>query len=248
MLWCGVSYSQQTIEPAGELERGIALFEHGDTAGAVQTLESYVKKQKNDIAAWHYLGLSFGQLGNINDARKAHEKAARNGFQLVKNLLKGETSPTELRRRFVPFIRDFTVAADSAGKYLELSPKLSDSKLSEWRKLGEHLRGYAEFSKELKDYRIYAPTEVTTKARILSKPSPMYTEDARRNQVTGMVALLLVFSADGSVRGFIPIKTLSMGLTETCIEAARRIRFTPAMINGTPVSQFIRVEYNFNIY
>ena len=63
-----------------------------------------------------------------------------------------------------------------------------------------------------------------------------------------MVALLLVFSADGSVRGFIPIKTLSDGLTETCIEAARRIKFTPAMINGTPVSQFIRVEYNFNIY
>ena len=177
MLSCGVSYSQQTNKPVGERERGIELFEHGDTAGAVQTLESFVKKQKNDIAAWHYLGLAFGQLGNINDARKAHEKAARNGSQLVKNQVKGETSPTEIRRRFVPFIRDFTVAADSAAKYLELSPKLSASKISEWRVLAEHLRSYAEFSKELKDNRIYAPTEITTKARILSKPAPMYTEE-----------------------------------------------------------------------
>ena len=34
-------------------ERGIALCDHGDMAGAVSTLQAFVKKEKNDIRAWH---------------------------------------------------------------------------------------------------------------------------------------------------------------------------------------------------
>jgi outer membrane biosynthesis protein TonB len=37
-------------------------------------------------------------------------------------------------------------------------------------------------------------------------------------------------------------------LTEKAIAAARRIQFSPAMKDGRAVSQYIRVEYNFNIY
>ncbi|MBA3323229.1 MAG: energy transducer TonB, partial [Pyrinomonadaceae bacterium] len=38
------------------------------------------------------------------------------------------------------------------------------------------------------------------------------------------------------------------GLTEKAIEAARRITFTPAEKDGRPVSQYITLVYNFNIY
>jgi TonB family protein len=99
------------------------------------------------------------------------------------------------------------------------------------------------------DYnKTFKPGEVTQKARILSKPSPEYTEEARKNQVTGTVTLQMVFSSSGGVTNIRTISGLPYGLTEKAIAAARRISFSPAMKDGRPVSQYIRVEYNFNIY
>ncbi|MBV9957752.1 MAG: energy transducer TonB [Acidobacteria bacterium] len=96
--------------------------------------------------------------------------------------------------------------------------------------------------------KVFKPNEVEQKARILSKPSPEYTEEARRNQTTGTVVLQMVFSANGTVTGIRTVSGLPFGLTEKAIAAARRIQFSPAMKAGRPVSQYIRVEYNFNIY
>ncbi len=96
--------------------------------------------------------------------------------------------------------------------------------------------------------KIYKPGEVTSKARITSKPTPEYTEEARKNQVTGTVVLQMVLSSSGSVTNIRTVSGLPFGLTEKAISAARRIQFTPATKEGRAVSQYIRVEYNFNIY
>jgi hypothetical protein len=44
------------------------------------------------------------------------------------------------------------------------------------------------------------------------------------------------------------VSGLPYGLTEKAIAAARQIRFQPAMKDGRAVSQFIQIEYNFNLY
>jgi outer membrane biosynthesis protein TonB len=44
------------------------------------------------------------------------------------------------------------------------------------------------------------------------------------------------------------VSRLPDGLTEKAIEAARRISFTPAEKDGRKVSQYVTIEYNFNIY
>ena len=90
--------------------------------------------------------------------------------------------------------------------------------------------------------------EVTTKARVLAKPEPRYTAEARQAQVTGTVVLRVVFSADGIVRHILVLRGLPFGLTESAVEAARGVRFTPATIDGVPVSLFVRLEYNFHLY
>jgi TonB family protein len=90
--------------------------------------------------------------------------------------------------------------------------------------------------------------EVTTKARVLSKPEPRYTEAARSNGITGTVVLRAVFAADGTVKHILVVRGLPDGLTEACIKAARKIRFTPAMIGEQPVSMFMQLEYNFNLF
>jgi TonB family protein len=99
------------------------------------------------------------------------------------------------------------------------------------------------------DYdRTFSPREVTQKARIISKPEPQYTEEARRNQISGTVVLKAVFSSSGQVTNIRAVNGLPFGLTERAIAAARQIRFTPAMKDGRAVSQYIQIEYNFNLY
>jgi len=60
--------------------------------------------------------------------------------------------------------------------------------------------------------------------------------------------LRAVLSSGGQITNIQPMKRLPDGLTEKAIEAARRITFTPAEKDGRPVSQYITLVYNFNIY
>jgi TonB family protein len=96
--------------------------------------------------------------------------------------------------------------------------------------------------------RIFRGPEVTTRARVLSKPEPQYSEEARRNQITGTVILSVVFSRTGQVTNIQAVRPLCCGLTEKAIAAARQIRFVPATREGTPVSVRMQLEYNFNLY
>lgn len=99
------------------------------------------------------------------------------------------------------------------------------------------------------DYsRIFSGKEVSSKARVLSKPEPQYTEEARKNQITGTVVLRAVFTSGGQVTSIRAVSGLPFGLTERAIAAARQIKFSPAMKDGHAVSMYIQLEYNFNLY
>jgi TonB family protein len=91
-------------------------------------------------------------------------------------------------------------------------------------------------------------SQAEQRARLLFKPEPQYTEEARINQITGTVVLRVIFSSSGEVDQIRALRTLPFGLTERAIAAARQIRFVPAMKNGRPVSVFMQLEYNFNLY
>ena len=96
--------------------------------------------------------------------------------------------------------------------------------------------------------RVWAVREVEQRARLLSKPEPQYSEEARRNQITGTVVLRVVFSSTGEVSNIRAVSTLPFGLTERAIAAARQFRFVPATRGGRPVSVYMQLEYNFNLY
>lgn len=90
--------------------------------------------------------------------------------------------------------------------------------------------------------------DVATKVRVLVKPEPMYTETARQAAVTGTVVLRAVFTSTGHVTNLRAVTGLPHGLTERALEAARNIKFIPATKEGRPVSMYIQLEYNFNLY
>ena len=99
------------------------------------------------------------------------------------------------------------------------------------------------------DYnKIFSGREVSSKARVLSKPEPTYTESARKNQITGTVVLRAVFSSGGTVTNIHAVSGLPDGLTERAIAAAKSIRFVPATKDGRPVSMWMELQYNFNLY
>ena len=99
------------------------------------------------------------------------------------------------------------------------------------------------------DYsKIFTGKEVTSKARLISKPEPQYTEDARKNQITGTVVLKVVFASSGQVTNIRTVSGLPNGLTERAIAAARLIKFVPATKDGHQVSMWMQLEYNFNLY
>ena len=93
--------------------------------------------------------------------------------------------------------------------------------------------------------RIYTGKEVDVKARLLNYPGPNYTEDARKNRISGVVVLKVVFAKNGEVQNIRVVAGLPYGLTERAIVAARKIKFTPAMKDGKPVSMWMQLEYNF---
>jgi len=95
---------------------------------------------------------------------------------------------------------------------------------------------------------VFTGKDVTTKARVLLKPEPMYTEEAKQAHITGTVVLRGVFSSTGHVTSLRALSGLPKGLTERAVEAARSIKFIPATRDGRNVSMWIQLEYNFNLY
>lgn len=101
------------------------------------------------------------------------------------------------------------------------------------------------------DEKIYTTKEVSQKASVKSRPSPTYVPGPEWGGIT--VVIRAVFRADGEVA---PVKVhkISPGnlpdyvvkeLTRSCVLAARSIKFTPALKDGRPVSQYIQIVYNF---
>ncbi len=86
------------------------------------------------------------------------------------------------------------------------------------------------------------------KPMILYSEKAKYTEEARQNKIQGSVVLSVVFGADGHIRNIRTARGLPFGLTENAIEAARRIRFRPAIKDGRPVSVGGTLEFNFALY
>jgi TonB family protein len=97
------------------------------------------------------------------------------------------------------------------------------------------------------DEKVYEGKDVDSKVKILSMPDPVYTFQAAREHVVGVVRLRAVFAASGEIKNIQVVNGLPAGLTENAIEVARKITFTPAMKDGHPVSQQTLLVYKFEL-
>lgn len=90
--------------------------------------------------------------------------------------------------------------------------------------------------------------EPDRKIQFQSRPAPEYSDEAKRKGVRGVVVLKCIFRSNGTVTDIKVIAGLPYGLTESAIEAAKKIKFVPATKDGHNVSMWMQLEYNFNLY
>ena len=80
---------------------------------------------------------------------------------------------------------------------------------------------------------------------ILYKEMVEYTEIARINRLKGPIVLSAFFMANGWLSGIKVVRGLPDGLTRRAINVMKRVRFTPASLNGAPVSVRGNIEFDF---
>jgi TonB family protein len=90
-----------------------------------------------------------------------------------------------------------------------------------------------------------APPPEFQPVEILIKPSPVYTEEARRLGIQGEVALSVVFQATGGIKVIGVLNSLGHGLDQAAEQAATQIRFKPAQRDGKPTDfpATLRIEF-----
>jgi TonB family protein len=70
---------------------------------------------------------------------------------------------------------------------------------------------------------------------ILSKPNPVYTDEARKLGIEGEVLVEVIFRSSGQVQAVRIVKGLGHGLDEAALRAAEQIHFKPAIQEGHAV-------------
>jgi TonB family protein len=82
-------------------------------------------------------------------------------------------------------------------------------------------------------------------AEILSKPTPIYTQEARSLRVEGEVLLEAVLEASGTLHVVRVVRGLGHGLDDNAVKAAEQIRFKPAMKDGQPADSTVVLHIIF---
>jgi TonB family protein len=94
------------------------------------------------------------------------------------------------------------------------------------------------------------PAEAAVKAvpaEILSKPTPVYTQEARSLRIEGEVLLEVVLEASGSLHVVRVVHGLGHGLDDNAVKAAEQIHFKPAMRDGQPTDSTVVLHIIFQL-
>jgi TonB family protein len=84
-------------------------------------------------------------------------------------------------------------------------------------------------------------------AEILSKPTPVYTQEARSLRIQGEVLLEVVLEASGSLHVVRVVRGLGHGLDDNAVKAAEQIHFKPAMRDGQPTDSTVVLHIIFQL-
>lgn len=92
-----------------------------------------------------------------------------------------------------------------------------------------------------------ATQAATIPAKIVEKPQPTYTEEARLLKIEGAVRLQVKLTADGHVLVQDVLNKLGHGLDEQALRVAQQIKFKPAQLQGQSVDSTVVISIIFQL-
>jgi tetratricopeptide (TPR) repeat protein len=229
-----------------KIAQGIELYKQGEYKNAVDLL----REISNETIAAHYLSLSYEGLGKTPDAIESHKKTIDICLDLIREkieewpLYKTSSSDKLSIKKFVQEKAGNEIAAAyrSSQRLKEIDREMAASK--DWEIKIEiietHFKGDNLVPiKENSDEKPLLP-------EIKNRPEPNFPNWALGKNISKKVELYVQFLSSGKI-GMIASKSVySLGFTENCFKAAKKIKFTPAMQGGKPVSIYKVVQYVFN--
>lgn len=88
---------------------------------------------------------------------------------------------------------------------------------------------------------------ITSPVIVTAYVKPMYTEEARKYQITGEILLRVNFSASGKVHVIAVERGLGFGLDEQATLAAEKTQFQSALLNGAKVDTEATMHVTFDL-
>lgn len=95
------------------------------------------------------------------------------------------------------------------------------------------------------DEKIYKRSEVDQQPKIIKKPIP--STDRMCGNDNGFVRVRVVLLKSGKVGDVESLKTSECErFNENSLDSAKKIKFSPALKDGQPVSVLVMIEYTYN--
>jgi TonB family protein len=89
--------------------------------------------------------------------------------------------------------------------------------------------------------------KVDVMPELKSRKNPVYPEEALKKGIEGIVYVKILVDPEGKPKQTDVIKSDATVLNESAVEAAKGFVFTPALINGKPVSVWVTVPFKFKL-
>jgi TonB family protein len=233
--------AQQSEDHSPAYKEGMNALRNRDYGKAEEHFIQAAADKPDDMWALYYVGLCLFIHKRFDEAANAYQQAmaikpkeAAVHYQLCKIYLEmGDSDAAEKERRWLQE-NDQELAL-----YLS-NPLTTDKSTTQQIKKAP--------VSSANDKPTIEPMTGILKPTILYREKAKYTEIARINLVQGTVVLQVVFAVNGELQNIRVVRGLPDGLTYKAIEAASKIRFSPATRNGEPVSVRGNLEFMFSLY
>src|SRR5262245_32198294 len=179
-----------------------ALLQSGALAQAIGEAQKALTLNPNDERAHYALAFASFRQTSMDEAVRYAELAISDKLDFAPAYLLKAQALIGLYKPSAPSIDEpskekvltrYQSAAYALDQYVQLIPESEDRTI--WAKEGELLKNFS-----FNDKSVRTAKDAEVRARVISKPEPTYTEEARKYRVTGQVILKATFAFDGTVK------------------------------------------------
>jgi tetratricopeptide (TPR) repeat protein len=236
-----VSLATLTSATQGQsnFEKEIRLYEEGKYAEAAQSLKG---KAKDDVEAAYYLGMSYERLGQAKEAVKAYDKSVstliqKAAMKISERSMLAKNPQFDLMNVARAEMKDeIDFGYRSLMRWKEVDPAAANTE--KWQDDNGVIESFRMKPVDAENLTLFQ----------IKKQRPWeISAEARQSSLEWRARVVIFFLASGKVGPVIPMQYLPHGLNKSAVDAAREIKFVPAMTGGQPITTAKAVEYFYKV-